>query len=96
MEILSPFVALCGEIQQSPVDSQRASNAEIWCFFDVSPNKLFNKPSSGERYKMPRLSCDTTGRTAFFVIAVADVLGPVLPGFQSIAVITEHAETVFF
>ena len=29
MEILSAFVALCGEIHQSPVDSQRASNAEI-------------------------------------------------------------------
>ena len=39
-----PFVRL---MNGSP--SQRANDMELWCFFVVSPNKLFNKQSSYHR-----------------------------------------------
>ena len=37
--------------------SQRASDEDIWCFFDVSANKLLNKHSSGRWCETPRGPC---------------------------------------
>ena len=49
MKTLSPLLAFCDGTHRSPADSptfthtQRASSAELWCFFDISPNKMENK-----------------------------------------------------
>ena len=48
-----PFVM---GIYRSPVSgfpSQRDSNADLWCFYDVSPRKQLNKYSSGRCSKTP-------------------------------------------
>ena len=48
MEAFSALLALC--VGNSPVTgdfpSQRTSNAELWCFFDVGESKWLNKMSS--------------------------------------------------
>ena len=40
--------------------SQRTSDAELWCFSDVSPNKLLNKQASCRCFDAPWGSCDIT------------------------------------
>ena len=40
--------------------SQRASNADIWCFFNVSPKNLSNQHWRDRWSETPRLSCDLT------------------------------------
>ena len=45
METVSALLAFCETITGG-FPTQRANDAEIWCFFDVSPDKLLNKHST--------------------------------------------------
>ena len=66
---------LCGEFTAHRcITSQRASNADFSCFFDVGLHELLNKYSNGKRFETTWHPCDVIVKNVNQVIRYASII----------------------